>query len=84
MVVYIINNSHSFGKGEMVVEMKDLWEAITIAATGHIQQTTRTVKNGIYEGCEHYKVLNLHHIVDGKPYKSCDIGEHPESCRSIK
>ena len=31
--------------------------------------------------CTHHKVLNLRHIIDGKPVKQCDIGEHPDYCR---
>jgi len=32
------------------------------------------------KGCKHYKALNPHHIVDGKPYLSCVWGEVPETC----
>lgn len=31
--------------------------------------------------CKHYKVLNPHHIVEGTPVKSCDVGEVPENCK---
>ena len=32
------------------------------------------------KACDHYKVLSRI-IVDGKPYKSCRMGETPEYCR---
>jgi len=33
------------------------------------------------ETCKHWKILNQRHIVDGKPVKTCDIGEYPGCCK---
>ena len=36
------------------------------------------------ETCENWKVLNPHHIKDGRPVKSCTYGESPEYCGYYK
>ena len=36
------------------------------------------------ETCIHWKELNVHHRENGELVKSCDYGEHPDSCREYE
>lgn len=36
------------------------------------------------ETCEHFKVLNPHHIKNSQPVKSCAYGEHIDSCHNYE
>ena len=64
--------------------LKDLLKLASESPTKTFTIDSREYNAFKCENCAHYTVSNTWHIVNGKPYKSCNSGEHPDYCKERK